>query len=242
MQNSPDIKRWQSIIAFLLVTVLFGSLPPVTKQVVASLTPSVQLAVRYLFAVLFLMPWIAKISFNLAPVKAWKNHLKSYLTNKPKAYDINIFSEDVIQNSLIIDSKLLRDGFVLGILTFGIHICLSFGVKTISANRTSFLFGLCIIFVTLLDLVYRNRFSLRFFLSAILAFSGSYLMSWEQSSEPLIGTLWILGAVFCEAMLLIILEDIASSHSPMNLSIVRLGVATFLALSFGISELPSQLT
>ncbi|HAC65373.1 MAG TPA: hypothetical protein DCF68_18050 [Cyanothece sp. UBA12306] len=145
------------------------------------------------------------------------------------------------RNNLPANSKLLRDGLILGCLTFGIHLGLSFGVQTISANRTSFLFGLCVIFVALLDLLYRKRFSLKVLLATILAFSGSALMSWEQNSEPLIGTLWILGAVACEATMLIILEDISSNHDPLDLSLVRLGVAAILALGFGLNHFSDQL-
>ncbi|HAC65374.1 MAG TPA: hypothetical protein DCF68_18055, partial [Cyanothece sp. UBA12306] len=42
-----SIKYWQSVIAFLIVAILLGSLPAVTKQVVYYLTPPVQLAIRY---------------------------------------------------------------------------------------------------------------------------------------------------------------------------------------------------
>lgn len=238
MQNS-NLKRWQSIIAFLLVAIIFGSLPPVIKQVEISLSPSVQLAVRYLIGLFFLLPWIARIISKIELVQTWKNSL-SLLINSSKS-DHQDLSNEIVSINLASNLTLLRDGFILGLLTFGIHISLAFGVQIISANRTSFLLGLCVIFVTILDLVYRRRFSWRVFLAIILAFSGSGLMFWEQSSEPLIGTLWILGAVTCEAIMLTILEDVSKFHSALNLSLLRLGVASVLALSIGIIELPSQL-
>jgi drug/metabolite transporter (DMT)-like permease len=143
--------------------------------------------------------------------------------------------------SLKINKTLLGNGCILGLLMYGVNLGCSFGVQTISANRTSFLFGLCVVFVPLFDLLYRKRFSLRVFLAAILALSGSGLMSWEQSNEPLIGTLWVLGAVACESLLLITLEDITDSYHPFLLSLVRLGVAALLSLGVSIHEFSDQL-
>ncbi len=239
--QSLELKRWQAIIAFLIVVILVGSLPPVTKQAVFYLKPNVQLAVRYIIALFFFIPWIVNITLNFKPIRSWKSRIGFFSNRHIKGCDVHDFLEDTTPETFS-NNQLLRDGIFLGILTFFVHAFLSFGVKTISANRASFFFGLCVVFVTLLDLIYRKRFSLQIFFAAALAFTGSGLMSWEQSSEPLIGSLFVLGAVACEAIFLVLLEDIAPRHHPLTLSVVRLGVATALALVFAAAELPNQLT
>jgi drug/metabolite transporter (DMT)-like permease len=234
VQQNSELPRLQSMIAFFLVAILFGSIPPVTKFAMDSLSPIVLLSSRYTVAVFLFIPLIIKILLNYGSIQLCKNQVPT----------LSVHSSDIIvpKTNLAVSQALLKDGLVLGILTFGIHLGLSFGVKTISANRASFLFGLCVVLVSLLDLIYRKRFSLRISSAAVISFGGSGLMSWEQSHEPMIGTLWLLGAIACEATMLILLEDIASHHDPLMLSILRLSVAATLALLLALPELPNQFT
>ncbi len=228
-------KRWQGIVAFLIVAILFGSEPAITKQVVFSVTPTALVAIRSFFALIIFLPWIIKIILNFRPIQIWKNKLTGQTLN------LNVLAEETPQGDWVISRALLQDSCLLGVLTFGAYFCLALGVQSISANRASFLLGLCIIVVMLLDLVVRQQFSLRIFLAAILAFGGSGLMFWEQSSEPLMGSLWILAGVVCEAIILIVLEDIAAGHHALTLSVVRQGVATIPALIVAGAELSSQI-
>ncbi len=228
-------KRWQGIVAFLIVAILFGSEPAITKQVIFSVTPTALVAIRSFFAFIIFLPWMIKIVLNLRPIQIWKNQLTRQTLN------LNVLAEETPQGDWVISKALLQDSCLLGVLTFGGYFCLALGVQSISANRASFLLGLCVIVVMLLDLVVRKLFSLRIFLAAILAFAGSGLMFWEQSSEPLIGSFWILAGVLCEAIVLILLEDIAAAHHALTLSIVRQGVATIPALIVAGAELSRQI-
>jgi hypothetical protein len=233
MQQNSDFRRWQSSIYLFIVSIVYGSVPPVTKWTISSLNPTVILTVRYTIALALFMPWIARVILNLNPIQ------ERVATETIGSIDLSNLSQHApgirgIKSRS--NNVLLRDGLGLGILTFGIHLCLSIGVQTISA-RTSFLFGLCAIFVSLLDFIYRQRFFPQIFVAAILAFGGSSLMAWEQSYEPLIGSLWILGAIGCEVTLLILLEDIAPRHDPLMLSVFRLVVPTTLALFLAMPEL-----
>lgn len=228
-------KGWQGIIAFLIVAILFGSEPAITKQVVFSVTPTALVAIRSFFALIIFLPWIIKIFLNLRPIQIWKNQLTGQTLN------LNVLAGETPQGDWVISRTLLQDSCLLGVLTFGAYFCLALGVQSISANRASFLLGLCVIVVMLLDLVFRKLFSLRIFLAAILAFGGSGLMFWEQSSEPLIGSFWILAGVLCEAIILILLEDIAARHHALTLSVVRQGVATIPALLVAGAELSRQI-
>lgn len=153
IQTPPNssINYWQSVIAFLIVAILLGSLPCVTKQVVFYLTPPVQLSMRYMIALLFFIPSIIQIIVDLRWLPVSKNPIiPDITTNSSNLSNLLKISSP---SRTIYNGKLLRDGLILGLLTFGIHISLSFGVQTISANRASFLFGLCVIFVALLDLL-----------------------------------------------------------------------------------------
>lgn len=238
LKPSQVIKVWLAAIAYLIVAILLGSIPPITKIVVSHLTPPMVLTVRYMIAVLFFVPWIIKNVLDRWLMPVWKNPIASNIIINSSQLSDRAEKPPI---SLEINKTLLRDGCILGLFTYGVNLGCTFGVQTISANRTSFLFGLCVIFVALFDLLYRKRFSLRVFLATIFALSGSGLMSWEQSNEPLIGTLWILGAVVCESLLLITLEDTADNHHPFLLSLVRLGVATLLSLGASINQFSEQL-
>ncbi len=238
MQENFEFRRWQSIGAFFIVSILLGSIPPITKWTILYINPKAILALRYIIALALFMPWIGKFILSLNSIQ------NQSALGKIGSIDLS----NTLQNNVGIrkigsteNNVLFRDGLILGILTFGIHLGLTIGVQTISANRTSFLFGLCAIFVSVLELIYRKRFIPRIFAAAILAFGGSSLMFWEQSYEPLIGSLWVLGAIACEATILFLLEDIAPRHDPVTLSILRLGTATTLAMFIAVPELANQL-
>ncbi|NET17451.1 MAG: DMT family transporter [Okeania sp. SIO1H6] len=51
-----------------------------------------------------------------------------------------------------------------------------------------------------------------------------------------------MGAITCEATILILLEDMAPRHDPLMLSILRLSVAATLAILIAIPELSNYLT
>ena len=182
LSTTLDIQRIQSILAFIIVSILFGSIPPVTKFTIATMTPAVLLSVRYTIAFVLFMPWIFKIILSYTAIQEWylQIPLVSTILTKIMFKETNLInlSEESPKHSFIITNALLKDSLIIGILTFGIHVGLSFGVQTISANRASFLFGLCVIFVSIIDLIYRKHFSVRIFLSALLAFGGSSLISW----------------------------------------------------------------
>ncbi len=233
IQDNSKLQRRQSIIAFFFVAILLGSIPPVTKFVITYISPAVLLSTRLTIAVFLFIPLIVKTVLNSSPIQIGTNQLPAL----PIISTRNI----IPANNLFVSQTLLKDGLLLGSLTFGIHLCLSFGVQMISANRASFLFGLSVIFISVLDLIYRKRFSLIISSAAVISFGGCALMSWEQSQEPITGTLWLLGAIFCEISLLILLEDIAPRHNSVTLSLLRLSVAAILALFLSFPELSNQL-
>ncbi|BAY47456.1 hypothetical protein SAMD00079811_50740 [Scytonema sp. HK-05] len=134
--------------------------------------------------------------------------------------------------------KLVRDGLILGVLLFAIFATATIGLETICANQASFIFGLNMVFVTLFELLFRKRLSVRAVLSVILAFTGIGVMSWN-SGEPLIGDFWLLGSAFSDAVYIIVLEMFSPHHPPIPLVTIQLWVVAVLGIlwaGFGVTE------
>lgn len=152
-QLEIENSRGLGIIAFVLVALIIGSIPAVTKDILISLPPAVQLAVRFGIGAAIFTPSVCH-----------------YSSRKHFSFG------------------LLRDGGIIGCLLFGVFACATIGLETISANRTAFIFGLPVVFITIYEVLLRRRFSIASVAAAILAFVGTGVMSWEQSQEPLSGS------------------------------------------------------
>ncbi|NMG06724.1 DMT family transporter [Brasilonema sp. UFV-L1] len=136
--------------------------------------------------------------------------------------------------------NLVRDGAIIGLLVFVVFATATIGLETISANRASFFFSLNMVFVTLFELVFRKRLSVRAVLAATLAFTGIGVMSWE-SGEPVSGEFWLLGFAVCSAAYIIVLEVFSSRHSPVPFTIIQVWVVAALSLLWAAPELSEQL-
>ena len=136
--------------------------------------------------------------------------------------------------------KLLRDGAILGVLLFAVFATATIGLETIYANEASFIFGLNMIFVTLFELLFRKRLSIRAVLAVILAFSGIGVMSWK-SGQPAIGDLWLLGSALSDAAYIIVLEVFSPNHSPIPLVTIQLWVVAVLGLLWAAPELTQHI-
>ncbi len=139
-----------------------------------------------------------------------------------------------------INLSLVRDGAILGLLLFAIFATATIGLETVSANRASFFFALNMVFVTLFELLFRKRLSVRAVLAAILAFSGIGVMSWEIG-EPAIGFFWLLGFALCDAAYMIVLEFFSPLHSPLPFTTIQLWVVAVLSILWAAPELTEQL-
>ncbi|MBH8566360.1 DMT family transporter [Nostoc sp. CENA67] len=136
--------------------------------------------------------------------------------------------------------KLVRDGAMLGVLLFGVFATATIGLETISANQASFIFGLNMVFVTLFELLFRKRISMRALLAVILAFTGIGVMSWK-SGESAIGNLWLLSSALSDAAYIIVLEVFSPNHSPIPLVTIQLWVVAVLGLLWAAPELTQHI-
>ncbi|WP_206756923.1 DMT family transporter, partial [Planktothrix sp. FACHB-1355] len=132
--------------------------------------------------------------------------------------------------------NLLRDGAILGVLLFVIFATGTLGLETAYANQASFIFGLNTIFVTLFELLFRKRLSIRMILAAILAFTGIGVMSW-QSGEALMGDFWLLASALSDAAYIIVLEIFSPHHSPIPLVTIQLWVVALLGILWAAPEI-----
>jgi drug/metabolite transporter (DMT)-like permease len=135
--------------------------------------------------------------------------------------------------------RLLRDGSMIGLVVFGCFACETLGLQTISANRAAFIFGLNFVFVTLFELLFRQRISLRVVVASAIAFCGIALMSWE-GGEPGIGNLWLLLGAICDATSIILLEKFAPQYSAVSLSAVRVWCVAILGLLWAAPDIVQQ--
>ncbi|BAZ52254.1 hypothetical protein NIES4103_49130 [Nostoc sp. NIES-4103] len=139
-----------------------------------------------------------------------------------------------------LNTRLLRDGFILGILLF---VCLAterIALETVHANRASFIISLSAILVPLLGLLLGRRLPLRIFLAAGLAIIGIGVMSWENGVVG-IGDILMFGDAVLHAVYAIVLERVTKNHSSLSLTSVQLLVIAVLGVVWSSSELISQL-
>lgn len=136
--------------------------------------------------------------------------------------------------------SLLRDSTILGVIVFSRFACQTIGLETISANRASFFFGLSVVFVTIFEVLFRKRISVRAILASGLAFSGMAIMSWE-GGEPLIGDLGLLASAFFDTVNIILLERFAHRHSSISLTGMRIWIIAILGLLWAAPDINGQL-
>jgi len=138
-----------------------------------------------------------------------------------------------------LNTKLIRDGAILGLLLFSIYATEATGLLTVSANRASFIFGLNIVFVMLLEFLLNKHLSTRVATTCLLAFGGIGLIILE-SGEPLTGNFWLLTCAFIDAIQIVALGVFAPRHPPASLAAIQFWVAALLSLSWTAPTLTEQ--
>jgi drug/metabolite transporter (DMT)-like permease len=138
-----------------------------------------------------------------------------------------------------LNTKLIRDGAILGLLLFSIYATEAIGLLTTSANRASFIFGLNIVFVMLFEFLLSKRLSTRIATTCLLAFGGIGLIILE-SGEPLTGNFWLLTCAFIDATQIVALGVFAPRHPPASLAAIQFWVIALLSLLWAAPALTEQ--
>ncbi len=183
----------------ILIALILGSIPTAIKDVITTVSPSVQLTICCAIASIVITPFIR-----------------------------------------ILNWPVIRDGMGLGVLAFAIYATEALGLVSISANRTSFIFGLTVVFVTLYEVVMGKRVSLLVLGASSLAFVGIGLMSWD-TGEPWIGSLWMVGCALLTALYILVLDTIASNHAPLSLAATETWTATLLGCLWARPHILSEM-
>lgn len=198
-QNSTEeTSNSRYLLGFLLlmcVSLIFGSSFPVMKEVVKTVSPTLQSAVRYAIAAIFFAPFLRNLNW-----------------------------------------PLVGNGVLIGITFFLAPTIVSHSLEDISASRGGFTFALSIVLVTLFELFLGKRISAIAILSAILAFAGIALISW-QSGEPAIGDVWMIVAALLDSACIIAIERSLIVHPPIQLATVGFWTAAILGLVWSAPEL-----
>lgn len=135
--------------------------------------------------------------------------------------------------------KLVRDGFLLGIILFASLAIQAIALETLSANRAAFIASLNVILVPLLGQLFGQQVRRGMFLAAGLALVGVGVMSWEGGMLTA-GDFWMLLDVLLYTSYILLLEAVTCNHEPLPLTAIQLVVMTVLATLWAIPDLMGQ--
>lgn len=136
-----------------------------------------------------------------------------------------------------LNTSLIRDGALLGLLYFAECTFALIGLETISANRSAFIVSLNVIWVPILASLLGQRLPGRILVAAGVAIIGIGILSWEGGGLNRGDFLTFVCAIGI-AVYILLLEYITPRHPTQPLVAVQLSV---MALLSGIWALP-QLT
>lgn len=195
--HNPNYRKGLGLL--ILIALILGSIPTAIKDVITTVSPSVQMTICCAIASIVMTPFVRTLNW-----------------------------------------PVIRDGMSLGVLAFAIYATEAIGLVSISANRTSFIFGLTVVFVTLYEVMMGKRVSLLVLGASSLAFLGIGLMSWD-TGEPWMGSLWMVGCALLTALYILVLDTIAANHSPLSLATTETWTATLLGCLWAMPNVFSEI-
>ncbi|WP_017747471.1 DMT family transporter [Scytonema hofmannii] len=139
-----------------------------------------------------------------------------------------------------LNAKLIRDGFILGLVLFASFATQTMALETVHANRAAFVSSLTVVIVPLLGLAIGQRVLLKTLLAAIVAITGIGVMSWE-SGQFSMGDFLLFGNAFIYAVYILILEKVTHRHPTLSLTAVQVLVIAVLGMLWAAPELVGQI-
>src|SRR5579883_1880759 len=137
------------------------------------------------------------------------------------------------------NTRLLRDGVLLGGVYLASYITLTVGVETIAASQAAFVLSLNVILVPLFGLLLGRRLQSATVLAAGLAIVGVGTMSWEGGGFG-VGDLWALGGAISYAVYILLLESATRRHPPLALAAVQLAFVAAVSTLWAAPGLGTQ--
>lgn len=144
----------------------------------------------------------------------------------------------------------LKKGILMGVILFLIFTGMVGGVNHTTASAAGFLTSTTVVLVPVLESIIRRRLPQKsIMLSVLFVIIGLYLLTVQDNFTMDIGSLLCLMGALFYAIYIIVLDRVAKQDDAFLISIIQLGVASFLGFCFmmftekpALPETPMQWT
>jgi drug/metabolite transporter (DMT)-like permease len=117
----------------------------------------------------------------------------------------------------------LRDGAIIGVVSFTSYATQTIGLQTVSSGRAAFVTALNVIMVPLVLPFLGRRVQRLVLIAAVVAIAGVGLMSWDDGALRFsVGDLWVLGCAVAYAVYVLLLERFATRYNVLEFSAVQI--------------------
>jgi drug/metabolite transporter (DMT)-like permease len=140
-----------------------------------------------------------------------------------------------------LNSKLLRDGTLLGTIYFTQCLLALVGLETISANRSAFLVSLNVILVPLFGAILGRGLPKQILIAVIVAIAGISILSWEGGGFA-IGDLLTFSCAIVIAIYILAMETITPRHPTLPLVAVQLAIGALFGVVWAAFQPNGQFT
>ncbi|MDD6302212.1 MAG: DMT family transporter [Bacillales bacterium] len=128
---------------------------------------------------------------------------------------------------------------VLGSIVCGGFLCLASilqqrGIETTSVGKSGFITASYILFIPLISLIFKKRYSYHVYLSVLIAVVGLYLLCIKGEFRLEIGDIYLIGCALCFALQIISIEYFAKRVNCICLSLGQSIVSCIVCLFFMI--------
>lgn len=136
-------------------------------------------------------------------------------------------------NSVAVTNKSGNNGILLAGMELGIYTFLGFafqaiGLETTTASRSAFLLYLNVKFVPFLSaILLQKQIPTQIWISALLALSGTYLLSTDNGPIN-IGDAWCIAAALASAFFIIRIGEFSNKYNAAKLNAISVSTVAFL--------------
>ncbi len=122
-----------------------------------------------------------------------------------------------------LNSKVLRQGVILGLFLFGAFAFQTVGLKFTSASNTAFITGLNVVFVPFCELLmFRRKVAFHIWVGVVLAVSGLFFLTTRGKMNINFGDIIVLGCAICIAFQVLLTDLYTQSSDVLWLTAVEL--------------------
>ncbi|KAL1523058.1 hypothetical protein AB1Y20_018018 [Prymnesium parvum] len=223
----------KAFLALNAVTVIWGSQHAVIKDLVAACPPAAINAIRFTVAAALASPWLPGAPWShpttLPPPSEALAETPTAPTSASSGREVAPESDEVWAT--------WRAGVELGGWMFAGYALQAFGLQFTTASRSAFLLYLNVKLVPLFALVfYGRRSDAKTWLSALIAFGGTTLLSYD-GAPPNVGDAFSLAAAAASALFILRLEEASRAHEPAALNAATLACSAAFCVAWACADL-----